>query len=244
MQHLLDFTTKSDFERFPSLPSEFRVDLQAVARVPMRHQYFPDDWKSNDRQNKLRSFLQALKLTNMKETKFQNFDDLNNGLLEFCRSNFGRSQLVHQKMINYLSNNDSELHNINWLQILSTVFLDKLIATHDEFISQLPQEIVYSKKIFTSYVKTPWWLQVSATLPTSIDEPVTKRARLAGDYTKNELDSILSRSAKCLENVDEKIHKFNSMSNLTQEVSKDFDNQLFKCEQSVRSMIMKWEDKL
>ena len=180
----------------------------------------------------------------MQETNFQDFHDLSKGLLEFCRNNFGKRQLVvHQKIINYLSNHDAEFHNINWLQILSGVFVDKLIATHNEFKDKLPAEIIYSKSTFTSYVKTPWWLQVSATLPTNIEGPLKKKAKLSGDYTKDELASIFTRSARCLERVDDKIQRFNSMSNLTQEASKDFDQQLYKCEQSVRSMIMRWEEK-
>ena len=241
----MDLSTKTNLQRLPTLATEFRREFDGVIRVPTSHQFFPKDWKSKDRQNKFENFLQVLKLKKMKDLNSMNFNDLSEGLLGFCKDNFKRNYLmVHQKLVNYLSNFDLELQIVNWLEILSVVFLDKLIQSYEDLSDKLPKEIIYSKKLYISYVKSPWWLEVTKSIASISEEPQQKKVRLETDFTREDVARIMKRSAKCLEKVDDKIGKFTNMSNFTLEAAKKFDEQLFKCEQNVSQMIMKWEGKL
>lgn len=243
----------NDYRKMPSLPDEFRKRLTAIdLKIPSSYEYFPDDWKSNDRQRQQIGFIHELKLVLMPDDSFKSFDDFRSKLMTFLTGNMSTHnekvfQAVVAKVIdllyrqNMISDDDitEALSKFCWLNILGEIVVGKFNEVYQKN-PEVPSKIIYHKKDLQRYKGVPWWFTIE--FRSEHEEPKRKKPKLV-QPTAAEIELLLTKSITSLGKLNNKISSFKEVSNKTREASKDFDQHLFDFEENFRGKLLDWEEK-
>ncbi|XP_058444936.1 protein xmas-like [Malaya genurostris] len=199
---------------YPDFPAEFKPFVSKRRfDIPLDLEYFPKDWRSLDRQQKLVTFFRKLKLKPIifDPANCQTVKELQANLLTYIRSCMQKPNeklarhllaLITQQMLRSLPEPNLSPHampTMNWLPLIAILANELLRLRWSEFITELPCEVIYHRWEYDSYTRSLWWLPELKKLP-------QKRKSLAeqtvddqhGDGEKETVDEMLATSTVLL----------------------------------------------
>ncbi|XP_014095342.3 protein xmas [Bactrocera oleae] len=182
-----------DFSDMPEFPEELRKFVPKLnVDIPLGLEYFPNDWKSAQRQQQIAQFLQRLLLAPVKEApNFKDVEDWELWLLNYASACIPHdeeaatlaSYQAIKALIEQLNRADLEdiatstrFQLINYLSIIKAIaytlinaVLKEYIANPDANAYKLPNEIIYQQQALADYQLIPWWLNNEAVEAVKMD---------------------------------------------------------------------------
>lgn len=262
-----------DFSNYPEFPVEFR-DLvpESVYDIKLDYEHFPEDWKDPERQKEFQEFFKTLKLQQVKDPNWRDistWQDLEKMLKVLIHSNVGASSdKTIYKVINYISqhySSDSDdgfpvhkLNRISWIDIVRILAIESLNRkwnTKEKGDYPLPDEIIYNKTEYDSFIQSPWWLRDEILITNhpkrtlenlnKTTEVITMRAEAVRNgepeikklkFSKEDIESIIEQGYSSLKKADEKLLKYKHSAKESRETSKEFEIRLYQQEEIFRNI--------
>lgn len=216
-----------DFTVYPNLPEEFREMIhRSKFDIPLDYENFPKNWK-----NKNKNFKTFLTSLSVKEFNFnlKSFEDFQKSLFNYLKDEnlpekigFDVIRLILIK-IQSVENFPDLIKEFSWISIVELISQSKLEENWSEECLRLPHEIIYVKKEFREFNETAWWMKdvvLGKTTTGMIKEPECKRPRI---IEMENLDEIISKGMKILENADKKIERCKNFTQSSRALSRDLD---------------------
>lgn len=243
----------------PEFPPEFRRFVpKNDIDIPLELEYFPENWRSDDRRHAIKAFFERLKLKkSISLANCNSIEDAQQCLLTYARSVIGgRSKdadRVGYQMIQSLmtclvqSTADVQLalEQFSWIEPLQQLTSVLLNVTYDETRNNLPSEIVYQQTDLTAFCSQPWWLQVtskgSPLAGVRAGRPIESRTKLVEPdifrIEPDDLNSLLEKGAQLINAADRRIGMFHVDEDADRLTSQELSNSL--CEQEHRNRVNK-----
>ncbi|XP_055389481.1 uncharacterized protein LOC129618641 [Condylostylus longicornis] len=248
---------KEDLSAYAELPRELVEFVpNIVADIPKEVEYFPNNWREDKRNIKFITFLQKLKLKEIKETWPTDIKELEIKILNYAKECLAISkpsiEMAGYSSIKALLEelNNPEVINIeleqrykqlSWLEVIRPIALKLLSQVWKTLQNLVPIEVIYRKDKYHNFTKLPWWLTDLHLKQLKVDlgnddwpkheELNEKLLSFRETHSKNEnIDDILDRGYQLIEKATQNIHKYQSYLNSTREISKDLDFSLHKIE--------------